>query len=232
MFSVTQNLLTKLILVYTMRIFLLLIMTCIVLPAYAQKALDLKAIAMKDTIVLGESIKIRLSLNGVESDIFDTSLQRKKSIFDDFYYKVPKNDNSFSTVIEVTPISIGKSIFGPYEITLLGETFTSNEVPIHVLKQYPEYINIEMPSNGVLGKQIDIKISCESIRPFAIQLLDNEMFKIEKQSNSSRIINGEFTRETIFTVTLTKKGSFILDKTIFANLPKHVLVEPVNFKTK
>ncbi len=114
------------------------------MSACAQKELNLKATALSDTIVMGKSVKVRLTLEGIESDIFK---DREAKSWDGFFGDYHQN-HDFRTFVSEVPNELGTNVMGPYTIKMMGREFVSNTVIIEVIEQPEEIFKIEM-----LGKE-------------------------------------------------------------------------------
>lgn len=210
--------------------YLLLALFCLALNACSQKNaciqkdLKFEASTSKDTIYLGETLSVRLSLQGVQSNIFKNP-KSQNSFFEDH-----QEGNDFRTFIDVKPDSLGANVIGPFKIALLGKEYQSNKLLIQVISQPAENIHIEMPNKGVVGEKIQIKISGFSDRGYSFHLKDNDIFKINSQSHSTNFINGKYTKEASYTVTLKKKGVFELNKDLFNSLPDHIKLTPMQLE--
>ncbi len=89
---------------------LVLILFCCSISACAQKEFKLKATALSDTIVMGKSVKVRLSLEGIESDIFKGREKTDKDVLDGFFGDYQQN-HDFRTFVTVSPNSLGKTVW-------------------------------------------------------------------------------------------------------------------------
>lgn len=99
---------------------LLVILFCVAISACTQKELKLEANTLNDTICLGESLNIHLSLKKIA--------EQKNQDLDELRI------NDFVKCIKVKPDSLGKNILGPYKINLLGKEYQSNKVIVQVVK--------------------------------------------------------------------------------------------------
>jgi len=210
---------------------LVLILFCCSISACAQKEFKLKATALSDTIVMGKSVKVRLSLEGIESDIFKGREKTDKDVLDGFFGDYQQN-HDFRTFVTVSPNSLGKNSLGPYKIKLLGKEFTSNKVSVEVIEQPEEIFKIEMPKEGKVGEQIKIKIIGNSNGSFTALVKENEIFKVHGSSISTSVTDGVYSCVSEYTLILKKKGAFEFDRSLFKNLPDQIKLESVKFEVK
>lgn len=210
---------------------LLVAIACLVLSACAQEELNLKASALKSKIHLGESVRIRLAIEGIQSDILEDKKEASGRSLDNFFADF-QDDNNFRTFVRVCPKSLGKNKLGPFKIKLMGKELKSNEVIVEVIEQTVEYIHIEMPKEGRVGEKINIKIIGHSNGSLSTHFKENDVFKINIQSCSSQVSNGNYTIKNEYTATLKRKGIFEINRTVFKNLPAHIQIEPVRIEVK
>jgi len=203
----------------------------LVISACGQEELNLKASALKNKIHLGESVRIRLVIEGIQSDVLKNKNETSGRSLDNFFAEYLDNSD-FRTFINVKPQSLGKNKLGPFKIKLMGKELTSNEVIVEVIEQTVEYIHIEMPKEGRVGKKIKIKITGHSNGSLSAQLKENDVFKINSQSCRSQVSNGNYTIKNEYTATLKRKGIFEINRTVFKNLPADIQIEPVRIEIK
>ncbi|RXQ88492.1 hypothetical protein EO244_15290 [Ancylomarina salipaludis] len=204
---------------------------CLVLSACAHEELSLKASASKSKIHLGESLRIRLAIEGIESDVLKRNGEAKGCGLDNFFADF-QDDNNFRTFVSVCPKSLGKNKLGPFKITLMGKELTSNEVIVEVVEQSVEYIHVEMPKEGRVGERINIKITGHSNGSLSTEFKENDVLKINIQSCSSQVSNGKYTIKNEYTATLKRKGIFEINRNVFKKLPAHIRIEPVRIEVK
>lgn len=206
-------------------------MACLVLSACAHSELNLKATALKGKIHLGESVRIRLAIEGIQSDVLKDKKEGSGRSLDNFFADF-QDDNNFRSFVHVCPKSLGKNRLGPFKIKLMGKELISNEVIVEVIEQAVEYIHIEMPKEGRVGERINIKITGHSNSSFTTKFKENDVFKINIQSCSSQVSNGKYTIKNEYTATLERKGIFEINRTVFENLPDHIQIEPLRIEVK
>ncbi|PKQ63813.1 hypothetical protein BZG02_07250 [Labilibaculum filiforme] len=205
-------------------LFCLVLNACVQKNTCVQHDLKLEASTSQDTIYEGESLSVRLSLQGVESDIF----KNKKSQV--AFFEDHQEGNDFRTFIDIKPELLGENLIGPFKIKLLGKEYQSNILLVEVIKPASENVQIEMPRQGVVGEKIQIKISGLMSRAYSISFIENDIFTINSQSHSTSYLNGNYTNGASFTVILKKKGVFQLNKDLFKDLPDYVQIDPVQFE--
>jgi len=204
---------------------------CLLISACGQEELNLKASALKSKIHRGESVRIRLAIEGIESDVLKKENEAGGRSLDNFSAEYLDNSD-FRTFINVKPKSLGKNKLGPFKIKLMGKELTSNEVVVEVIEQTVEYIHIEMPKEGRVGEKIKIKITGHSSGSLSTQFKDNDAFKINMQSCRSQVSNGNYTIKNEYTATLKRKGIFEINRSVFKNLPADIQIEPVRIEVK
>ncbi len=200
----------------------------------AQNELKLKAIALKDNISLGEQVTIKLSIEGIQSNVLSRESEiQSNGILDDFFGHAQNIDGDcFHTFIKEKPQQLGSNLLGPYSISVMGQKFTSNTVSVLVQKPKSEQVDIILPQDAKLGEEVVIKVISKSAQSFPITLLSNEYFNIKKQSSSTEISNGKFTKEVSYKVIMLKRGIINFNSNSFADLPKHVSVNEVELVVK
>ena len=209
---------------------LVLSIFCLAFMACAQEEVKLKASALRDTIYTGESLSIRLSLEGIQSDIFNDKNQ-DKGILGGFF-EGSEGNNNFSTLVYANPETLGENIIDPYQINMLGKVYTSNSVSVQVVKPPVQQIKLEIPKEASLGEKIKVKITGKSNRSFKAQFKENEIFKINGQSSNTQVSNGKYSTQIEYTLTLKKKGIFEINRSFFKDLPKNIKLAPVKFEVK
>ncbi|WP_321308572.1 hypothetical protein [Marinifilum fragile] len=207
---------------------LVLLLFCCSMSACAQKDLNLKASALSDTIVMGKNVKVRLTLEGIESDIFKG---RENKSWDGFFGDYQQN-HDFRTFVSEVPNELGTNVLGPYTIKMMGREFVSNTVIIEVIEQPEEIFKIEMPKEGRVGEEITIKLRGRFNGSLTAIIKENEIFKVNARSVTTSIANGVHNTVWEFGVRLKKKGVFEMNRSMFRNLPDQIKITPVTFEVK
>lgn len=207
---------------------LLLMLVCCSMVACVQRDVNLKAKALSDTIIVGKSVKVRLTLEGIDSDIFKG---RDTKSSDGFFGDYQQN-HDFRTFVREVPKKLGKNVLGPYTIKMMDREFVSNKVIVEVIEQPEESFEIKMPKEGRVGEEITIKLSGSLNGSLTAKLKENEIFKVNARSIRTSVVNGVHNTVWEFSVKLKKKGVFEMNRSMFVNLPDQIKIKPVRFEVK
>ncbi|WP_282126590.1 hypothetical protein [Marinifilum flexuosum] len=206
----------------------LLMFVCCSMAACAQRDVNLKAKVLSDTIVIGKSVKVRLTLEGIESDIFKG---RDAKSWDGFFGDYQQN-HDFRTFVNEVPNELGKNVLGPYTIKMMGREFVSNPVSVEVIEQPEESFEIKMPKEGRVGEEIKIKISGVSNASFNAVLKKTDIFKVNGSTINTTVVDGVASTTSEYSVVLKKRGVFEMNRSMFVNLPEQIKITPVTFEVK
>lgn len=201
---------------------------CFSMSACAQNELNLKATALSDTIVMGKSVKVRLTLEGIESDIFKG---REAKSWDGFFGDYHQN-HDFRTFVSEMPNVLGTNVLGPYVIKMMGREFVSNTVSVKVIEQPEESFEIKMPKEGRVGEEIKIKISGVSNASFNAVLKKTDIFKVNGSTINTTVLDGVASTTSEYSVVLKKRGVFEMNRSMFKDLPEQIKITPVTFEVK
>jgi len=206
----------------------LLMLVCCSMAACAQGDVNLKAKALSETIIIGKSVKVRLTLEGIESDVFKGN--DTKSL-DGFFGDYQQN-HDFRTFVREVPNELGTNVLGPYTIKMMGREFVSNTVIVEVIEQPEEIFKIEMPQEGRVGEEIKIKISGVSNASFNAVLKKTDIFKVNGSTINTTVVDGVASTTSEYSVVLKKRGVFEMKRSMFVNLPEQIKITPVTFEVK
>ncbi|WP_133249978.1 hypothetical protein [Marinifilum breve] len=207
---------------------LLLMLVCCSMVACVQRDVNLKAKALSDTIIVGKSVKVRLTLEGIDSDIFKgRDTKSSDGFFGDYH-----QNHDFRTFVREVPKELGKNVLGPYTIKMMDREFVSNKVIVEVIEQPEESFEIKMPKEGRVGEEITIKLSGSLNGSLTAKLKENEIFKVNARSIRTSVVNGVHNTVWEFSVKLKKKGVFEMNRSTFVNLPDQIKIKPVRFEVK
>ncbi|PXY02268.1 hypothetical protein DF185_06370 [Marinifilum breve] len=196
--------------------------------ACVQRDVNLKAKALSDTIIVGKSVKVRLTLEGIDSDIFKgRDTKSSDGFFGDYH-----QNHDFRTFVREVPKELGKNVLGPYTIKMMDREFVSNKVIVEVIEQPEESFEIKMPKEGRVGEEITIKLSGSLNGSLTAKLKENEIFKVNARSIRTSVVNGVHNTVWEFSVKLKKKGVFEMNRSTFVNLPDQIKIKPVRFEVK
>ncbi|RZT96225.1 hypothetical protein EV201_0861 [Ancylomarina subtilis] len=203
---------------------------CFIPMVYGQNDVKFVVQAVKDTVVIGDQVKLRFVLEGIECEALEqeegaSMSQTLRAIFNPNHV-----GNNFSTFISVKPTALGSNSFGPYKIKMLGREFISNVVRIYGIERQMECVKILMPKTCRLEGEAEIKLTNHSFSDYSIELKQTDIFQVVGRASSTQIVNGEWTKQITLNIILKKAGIFKLDKSMFKNLPEDVQVEPFVFE--
>jgi len=197
-----------------------------ILSLTAQEKVQLLLSTKKDSIHLGEEVFLKLSLLGIESDLFQYSTTNKESIFYKMFDTPPKRDSSFSVNISLTPNEIGEHKIGPYAIKLFDKEILSNTVDIYVRKQDKKQAKFSISDEIKTNQVVELKFSGIGMN-HAISLVPNSIYESKGTSASTTYKNGKMSHTFIIKIVFFKKGSYTLSRNWFKGVPDYVTIDPI-----
>lgn len=189
---------------------------------------DLKLIAKTygDTILMGSSSKIILELQGIDYNFQLENKNSSDSTLRNFLTR-GKSNKVFRLEFLVTPNKLGINEIEPFVINILGHEIKSNSLKIYTIKRKLEKVDILMPEKAKLNEKIKIKILNYSQSDYDLEIKELDFLKVVNQSQSTTLLNGEYTRTITLVAIVTQKGEFRIDKKSFKTTPEYVNIEPV-----
>ncbi len=178
----------------------------------AQKTISFELYSTKDTIFLGEFVKINLVING-----FDELINQDKRL------QSFESKEKFS--FQVGPNVLGKHEFGPYKIKINRKKLVSNKISIVVIERsdYTNHLALTIPDSIYKDSIIELKLS-NNKEYLNLEIKENENFKLVTKSSSSSmsmnqgIVLQEYSQT--FKLKFIKPGEFVIKKEIFEESTK------------
>ncbi len=189
---------------------------------------DLTLSSTSQTIVLGESIEMELSIRGIEPE----------QIISPKGFEVKTNSNRFVYAFQVIPDSTGELTLGPYHIKYDGKELTSNTITVLVRDKVTEenMIRVKLPPTAKVGEMIIFEISNGKTSMAEVVLKERDELETKASSTSSslRIVNGERknTYAKSFNIIFHKPGIYSIDESWFRNIPDYFTIDGNKIKVQ
>ena len=171
-------------------------------------------------IIVGETLEFDLIITPVDVDSTSDSFQIESY-------------HSFIMKVNFIAKEEGEFVIGPYEYEFEGKLLKSNALTIIVKNPDPEdsKIQIIIPEKVKKKEEIVIKFVSSNYRIPNIELKDSSLFTeyhTESSFSTTSSMLGETTMvesQLMLKFTIKKKGTYIVTRDWFKNLPDYIIIE-------
>ncbi len=185
----------------------------------SSQELLLKLESPSNKIIVGETLEINLIITPVDVDSTTDSFEIESY-------------HSFIMKVNFTAKEEGEFIVGPYEYEFEGKLLKSNTLKVIVKNPDPEdsKIQIIIPEKVKKKEEIVIKFISTNYRIPNIELKDSSLFSDyhTESSFSTTSVQGESTSiesQLMLKFKIKKKGTYIITRDWFENLPDYIVFE-------
>jgi len=186
----------------------------------SSQELLLKLNSSSNKILVGETLDFSLIITPTDVDTITDSFQIE-------------SHHSFIMSVNFTAKKEGEFVIGPYEYEFEGKLLKSNTLKVSVENPNPDNskIQIIIPEKVKKKEEIVIKFISKSYRIPNIELKDSSLFSDyhTESSFSTTSMLGEKTITTesqlMLKFMINKKGTYIITRDWFVNLPDFIIFE-------
>ena len=200
------------------KLFVIITLFLLNISIASSQELILKLKSPSNKITIGETLEFNLIITPTDVDTITDSFQIESY-------------PSFFMIVRFTAKKEGEFIIGPYEYEFEGKLLKSDTLKVIVEKPNPDEPNIQIiiPEKVKKKEEIVIKFISTSNQILDIELKDSSLFSDYKteSSFSVSIFHGETKNESqlMLIFKIKKKGTYIITRDWFVNLPDYIIFE-------